>query len=141
MDLATENARLKALVERLQDEVRVLQQQLGHRIAIPTCLRLTVTEQRLLARLYASDEANKEQLLDAVVGDRLDIDAPEIKIVDVFICKIRRKLTGWGIEILTLWGRGYTLPATSRARLAELMAAEHAALSPLADVLGTEEAA
>lgn len=49
----------------------------------------------------------KEQLLAAVTSF-ID-DAPEIKIVDVFICKIRKKLDGLGLSILTIWGAGYRL--------------------------------
>lgn len=39
-------------------------------------------------------------------------DEPEIKIIDVFVCKIRRKLkvlTGGDPLIDTVWGRGYVL--------------------------------
>ena len=34
------------------------------------------------------------------------------KIIDVFICKLRRKLDEWGLEkakIETVWGQGYML--------------------------------
>lgn len=40
------------------------------------------------------------------------IDEPEIKVVDVFICKIRKKLqdaTGNGRLVETVWGRGYVM--------------------------------
>jgi two-component system cell cycle response regulator CtrA len=41
------------------------------------------------------------------------IDEPEMKIIDVFICKLRRKLTdaGFSGQIATVWGRGYVLRA------------------------------
>ena len=45
------------------------------------------------------------------------IDEPEIKIVDVFICKIRAKLARMGVHDLvrTEWGRGYLIePLTER---------------------------
>lgn len=124
MDLATENARLVALIDALREENETLKAQLGHRVAIPVCLRLTPGEERVLARLYASTEASKDQLLDAVIGNRPDADAPEPKIVDVFVHKIRRKVSPWGIEIETLWGRGYTLPHASREVLQRLIEAE-----------------
>jgi DNA-binding response OmpR family regulator len=41
-----------------------------------------------------------------------DIDAPEIKIVDVFVCKIRSKIRALGAPgslIETEWGKGYRL--------------------------------
>jgi two-component system cell cycle response regulator CtrA len=40
------------------------------------------------------------------------MDEPELKIVDVFICKLRKKiadLSGGLNFIETVWGRGYTM--------------------------------
>lgn len=50
----------------------------------------------------------KEMFLAHLYGGR---DEPEMKIIDVFICKIRRKLTEAGANnvIETVWGRGYTV--------------------------------
>lgn len=54
---------------------------------------------------------NKEQLLNCLY--MIDADAPEIKIVDVFVCKIRKRLNGLhpdlGNIIETVWGQGYRL--------------------------------
>ena len=53
----------------------------------------------------------KEAILSQLYGG---MDAPEIKIIDVFICKIRSKLTKAGLlnVISTVWGRGYTVKDT-----------------------------
>ncbi len=51
----------------------------------------------------------KENFLDHLYGG---MDEPEQKIIDVFICKLRKKiaaLTGDERAIKTIWGRGYTL--------------------------------
>lgn len=50
----------------------------------------------------------KEMFLAHLYGGR---DEPEMKIIDVFICKIRRKLAEAGAAnvIETVWGRGYTV--------------------------------
>jgi two-component system cell cycle response regulator CtrA len=40
------------------------------------------------------------------------VDEPELKIIDVFVCKLRQKLalaTGGKHYIETVWGRGYVL--------------------------------
>jgi two-component system cell cycle response regulator CtrA len=39
------------------------------------------------------------------------MDEPEMKIIDVFICKLRKKLTLAGADNLigTVWGRGYMI--------------------------------
>ncbi|MBE9607359.1 response regulator transcription factor [Acetobacteraceae bacterium H6797] len=50
----------------------------------------------------------KEAFLNHLYGG---MDEPEVKIIDVFICKLRKKLTQSGAEDLigTVWGRGYVL--------------------------------
>ncbi len=65
----------------------------------------------------------KEMFLTHLYGGR---DEPELKIIDVFICKLRKKLsqagTGASGCIETVWGRGYALrdpePAMDEARVA-----------------------
>jgi two-component system cell cycle response regulator CtrA len=39
------------------------------------------------------------------------MDEPEMKIIDVFICKLRKKLAQAGADNLigTIWGRGYMM--------------------------------
>ena len=53
----------------------------------------------------------KEVILSQLYGG---MDTPEIKIIDVFVCKIRNKLTKVGLPsvISTVWGRGYTVKDT-----------------------------
>ena len=51
----------------------------------------------------------REMLLNHLYGGR---DEPELKIIDVFVCKLRKKLaqaTGGKHYIETVWGRGYVL--------------------------------
>ena len=51
----------------------------------------------------------KEMFLNQLYGG---MDEPEIKIIDVFICKLRKKLanaSGGKNYVETVWGRGYTL--------------------------------
>ncbi len=61
----------------------------------------------------------KEAFLNHLYGG---MDEPEVKIIDVFICKLRKKLAQAGAADLigTVWGRGYVLrdPASHGARLA-----------------------
>ncbi|WP_280136454.1 winged helix-turn-helix domain-containing protein [Rhizobium sp. Leaf384] len=54
----------------------------------------------------------KEQLLKAVTS--LVDEVPEIKIVDVFVCKIRKKLSDLNLGIETVWGTGYRLMPRER---------------------------
>ena len=51
----------------------------------------------------------KGMFLDHLYGG---MDEPELKIIDVFVCKLRKKLaqaTGGTHHIETIWGRGYVL--------------------------------
>jgi two-component system cell cycle response regulator CtrA len=59
------------------------------------------------------------------------IDEPEAKIIDVFICKLRKKLAqaGAGELIGTVWGRGYVLREPSQARTHPIANPNHASLS------------
>jgi two-component system cell cycle response regulator CtrA len=61
-----------------------------------------------LFALRAGAVQSKEQVLNYLYGGR---DEPELKIIDVFICKLRKKLARAGAPDLieTVWGRGYLL--------------------------------
>ena len=75
-----------------------------------------------LLSLRKGTTLTKEMFLNHLYGG---MDEPELKIIDVFICKLRKKLaeaTGGQNYIETVWGRGYVLrdpaPAEQERRLA-----------------------
>ncbi|AUC55245.1 MAG: response regulator transcription factor CtrA [Sagittula sp.] len=62
-----------------------------------------------LLSLRKGTTLTKEMFLNHLYGG---MDEPELKIIDVFICKLRKKLseaTGDDNYIETVWGRGYVL--------------------------------
>ena len=59
-----------------------------------------------LLSLRKGTTLTKEMFLNHLYGG---MDEPEIKIIDVFICKLRKKLAGGSHYIETVWGRGYVL--------------------------------
>ena len=62
-----------------------------------------------LLSLRKGTTLTKEMFLNHLYGG---MDEPELKIIDVFICKLRKKLTGatgGDNYIETVWGRGYVL--------------------------------
>jgi two-component system, cell cycle response regulator CtrA len=62
-----------------------------------------------LLSLRKGTTLTKEMFLNHLYGG---MDEPELKIIDVFICKLRKKLaeaTGGMNHIETVWGRGYVL--------------------------------
>jgi two-component system cell cycle response regulator CtrA len=74
-----------------------------------------------LLSLRKGTTLTKEMFLNHLYGG---MDEPELKIIDVFICKLRKKLaeaTGGQNYIETVWGRGYVLRepgASSEPKLA-----------------------
>ena len=62
-----------------------------------------------LLSLRKNTTLTKEMFLNHLYGG---MDEPELKIIDVFVCKLRKKLaaaTGGDNYIETVWGRGYVL--------------------------------
>lgn len=65
-----------------------------------------------LLALRKGSTVTKETILNHLYGGR---DEPHAKIVDVFVCKLRKKLAAagnGGFEIETMWGRGYLVRET-----------------------------
>jgi two-component system, cell cycle response regulator CtrA len=65
-----------------------------------------------LLSLRKGSTLTKEMFLNQLYGG---MDEPEIKIIDVFICKLRKKLacaSNGRNYIETVWGRGYVMRAT-----------------------------
>jgi two-component system cell cycle response regulator CtrA len=78
-------------------------------------IRLTGKEYAILELLSLRKGATltKEMFLNHLYGG---IDEPELKIIDVFVCKLRKKLCdalGGDNYIETVWGRGYVLRDSS----------------------------
>ena len=70
-----------------------------------------------LLSLRKGTTLTKEMFLNHLYGG---MDEPELKIIDVFVCKLRKKIqsaTKGDNYIHTVWGRGYVLrdPETNRA--------------------------
>lgn len=70
----------------------------------------TASERRLLIALVDAGETGltKDSCYTALYFDVVDADSlPQLKIVDVFLCKARSKIPANVGSILTDWGRGY----------------------------------
>lgn len=73
--------------------------------------KLTPAEARIFVYLCAAKGGLRSQarIHEAIYNDMPE--TPDVKIVDVLICKIRKKLTtpDDGLSIVTVWGYGYRL--------------------------------
>jgi two-component system cell cycle response regulator CtrA len=72
-----------------------------------------------LLSLRKGTTLTKEMFLNHLYGG---MDEPELKIIDVFICKLRKKLsvaTEGKNYIETVWGRGYVLREPDETEMAK----------------------
>lgn len=100
--------RQQAEIDMLRERIRQLEDVLMPATArVRIEWRLTPSEARVFSHLTTREVATKQSIMLAIYSDRLD--EPEIKIVDVFICKMRKKLLPFGVVIETVWGIGYAL--------------------------------
>lgn len=86
-----------------------------------TYLKLTGKEYGILELLVLrkGSTLSKEVFLNHLYGG---MDEPELKIIDVFVCKLRKKLgdaLGGENYIETVWGRGYVLRDPAAGNVAD----------------------
>jgi DNA-binding response OmpR family regulator len=77
---------------------------------------LTKTEARFLNFLADGRPHTKHACLVAAGSGKTD----ETKIMDVYACKVRRKIGMWAIE--TIWGEGYRIGAEFKDQLNKIRA-------------------
>lgn len=130
-DLAAQVALLKAENWTLRERIAALEKQIGFK-PLPPGLGLTPYEEAVFLMLMHRDACTKEQLMSGVYDHRYVGDLPNIKIIDVYICKLRKKLKGFGVAIDTHWGRGYSISPAAK-RHANEMIANLAAAVPTAE--------
>jgi two-component system cell cycle response regulator CtrA len=112
-------ARIQAIVRRSQGHAQSVIQ-IGDLVlnldsktveAFGSRVHFTVKEYKMLEllSLHKDRPVTKEMFLNHLYGG---VDEPEVKIIDVFICKLRKKLANASMGknyIETIWGRGYVL--------------------------------
>lgn len=108
-ELEDENAVLRARIDELE-------RALFADAPVPLEWRLTAQEARVVGVLLQRPMATKEAVM-ATLYRNDGKDEAEIKIVDVFICKARKKLAPFGIRINTIWGQGYSIDESIRQRV------------------------
>lgn len=105
--------RLERENEELRARVKMLEAMAGATFESPPEFALTQKESVVFGMLLKNTIVRKQTFIEALYFHKQD--EAEIKIVDVFVCKVRRKLKPWKIEISTQWGQGYFMPAESKA--------------------------
>lgn len=113
----------KADREDLEERVRQIESALVDNSWVPTDWKLTASEVALLNALSLRKLASKEALHTLMYGNDPD-GGPDIKIIDVMICKTRPKIEPWGVYIDTVWGQGYQIRPASVKIIEALKAGE-----------------
>jgi len=100
------------LRERDDDTLQVVLMQL---------FRLTESQARIMLPLLRR-HAVRRALLYEIYDARGLMHSTDIKILDIQIHHIRKRLRPFGLSIETLWGYGYCMPAADRAKALKLVA-------------------
>lgn len=111
-------ARIVEERDALLETVRQMEEALAPPYVLPPAWGLTRTEERFLRAIRSASPhiVHRERAMIAVYG--LADEAPQEKTLDVYLTKIRAKLrqADTGVEIETVWGRGWRLDPVSAAR-------------------------
>jgi len=96
---------LRAELSVLREENRQLRALLKPQCYTPREWRLTAREETVCLALLGRETASRDYLYACLY----DVwhEGPEPKIIDVFICKLRRKVAPYHFHIETVHARGY----------------------------------
>lgn len=105
--------------EELEERVRQLEADLyNHDWESPVEIKLTRLEASIVATMVRSGRPCSESfLVQATRGRGSWASDPQSNLIASKISHIRDKFKPFGLEIETVWGVGYRLSPTSRARL------------------------
>jgi two-component system, cell cycle response regulator CtrA len=112
--------------DQLREKIVTLEEMLGLRVETPLMLGLTGQQSKLFGILLKRDLVTKDAAMAAIYGNKPNSEV-EIKVVDVFVCQVRKKLKPYEIMIETVWGRGYRMPGPSKVIAAALLEQSRAA--------------
>ena len=112
---------LQVRLEKVERKVLYLQQLLKAQSRnVYLGIKLTPNQETVVNRLLATNGiCSKEQLYDALYLSREGLK-PDPKILRETIRVVRKQLRSHGIEIKTEFGKGYTMPRASKAKLRKL---------------------
>lgn len=104
-------------IDDLNNRLRLLTEAFNENPA-PWVAGLTHNEALLCQhiRYRAPNPVTKSGLMNVLYAHRPYGDEPDLKIIDVFVCKARKKLDRINVQIDTVWGQGYRMPADSVRR-------------------------
>lgn len=91
------------------------------RLYLQLLFKTTPQESAILAPFLRRPEVPRSHLEAIIAADRESGEVPDLKIIDVTICKVRKKLKPHNLIINVIFGRGYEMPKADRQRAVELV--------------------
>ena len=135
----TETDRLRDENERLRDRVEELSRVLGVDRSLTSRLRdgfgLEPGLLPILGMLMKRAFVSHASLYTVLYAGRPECDWPDAKVMDVQICKLRRKLRKHGVGIQTRWGEGWGMSATDKAKVRGILDRSDVGEAAAADAL------
>lgn len=113
-------ATLEAENDHLRDRIRLLEEMVGVSFEVPLAFGFTGKEREVFGCLLKNTLVKREHLMRVVYPP--PYDDVEMKILDVFVCKIRKKLKPFDVSIETQWGEGYFIKPEGKKKVEELLA-------------------
>lgn len=112
---------MKTLRQAL-DRVAELEEIIGLNYLPPDFLGLTYTEGRFLGLLVHRAIVSRHAFMAAIWGGRPESEQPDPKIIEIYVCKLRKKLLPLSIGIRNRNLIGWWIEPQDRARLKESLA-------------------
>lgn len=117
-ELQSENRALRGRIADLEARLR------GDPLSWPASLAMTYTEHRIAWALYrVRENVCSKVAIYADLYDERD-ESPDPKIIDVIVCRLRKKFLRYGVQIKTVWGRGYKFTPESLPILDAMLASK-----------------
>lgn len=104
-------------IEFLRHRVRELEALLGQCDLFLSLSELTPTERAVLGILYTRRIISTSGIHTVLYGAMPAESQPEGRVVEQWICRLRKKLADRGVEIVNQHGSGYYLPPESKRAL------------------------
>jgi DNA-binding winged helix-turn-helix (wHTH) protein len=112
-------AELRGQLEKANETILQLQQLLQQSRNLYEVVKLTRNQRTVVDTLLVTNGICTKENLYAAVYDSKQGHKPDPKILRETLRVIRKQLRPHGIEIKTVFGRGYTIPSESKAKLKE----------------------
>jgi hypothetical protein len=124
-------------LERMRDRLLQLEQILGIDSSetgrIREAFGLEPDLARIMGMLLKRNFVSHESLYTVMYGHRPECEWPDAKVLDVQICKLRRRLKPFEIAIVTRWGEGWSISVANKVKARAVLDPQNAAATAAAD--------